>query len=85
MTKSSDRIHSLEQTIESQDQQLNELRLQLESANASFNELKSIIHEACLAALDAEEARIVLLSFASRATTPSELLNLTRALVALNH
>lgn len=85
MTKSGIKIQSLESTIASQESELSELRLKLASSNASFEELKSIIHEACLAALDVEEARSVLLSFASRASTPAELLNLTRALVALNH
>lgn len=65
--------------------ELSDLRDQLSSTTATLDELRSIVRSVCLEALDADEARQVLLSYASKASTPSELLTLTRALAALNH
>jgi len=65
--------------------ELENVRTQLAASNATLTELRDIVRTVCLEALDADDARQVLLSFASRASTASELLNLTRALAALNH
>jgi len=62
-----------------------QLESELATTNAALTELRDIVRTVCLEALDADEARRVLLSFAAKADSPTELLDLTRALAALNH